>query len=586
MLVINKFCKLFFVLLLLGCFQWAKAEGKPTDSLRIKAEKLATKDFDQAILLSDKGIELSGDEVEKSVFYRIKGLAYYFKGDFKKASELYNKAILIQEKNNQQKELGLTFIEQAKLYRKTKMLEAAEKTYQRALNIFTTLRDTANMATVLNESGVVQEYKKDYNRAINLYQQSYDLNKKLKDTIGMAYSLGFIGGAKLQEGDLKLAEDFAKQSLQLFMAKQDSFAIAIGYTNLSEIATSAGQTNKAKNYLLNSTRFAERIQFLDLMANNYMQLSKLYKKEGKTDSSVLLLEKYTATRDSIYNSNMQKTVLELNTKYDTVQKDKEILEKKSALKLKNILLLASVVALILGGLLFVALMKSSKFKHKNELQKTLIDQQDIATKAVIKAEENERVRMSATLHDGLGQLLSATKMNVQALETVAGSNSETENSYIKVISLLDDSIKEMRAVSHQMMPGAVVRSGLGNALKELIEKMDSKALEINLNVEGLEYQPDEDVQIVLYRIFQECINNVIKHAKATKLFISLIQSPDSIDATIEDNGVGFNMADLTDKHGIGLQNIRTRVNFLKGDIDISSARGKGTLIAFHIPLKQ
>lgn len=75
MLVINKFCKLFFVLLLLGCFQWAKAEGKPTDSLRIKAEKLATKDFDQAILLSDKGIELSGDEVEKSVFYRIKGLA-------------------------------------------------------------------------------------------------------------------------------------------------------------------------------------------------------------------------------------------------------------------------------------------------------------------------------------------------------------------------------------------------------------------------------------------------------------------------------------------------------------------------------
>lgn len=499
---------------------------------------------------------------------------------------MYNKAILIQEKNNQQKELGLTFIEQAKLYRKTKMLEAAEKTYQRALNIFTTLRDTANMATVLNESGVVQEYKKDYNRAINLYQQSYDLNKKLKDTIGMAYSLGFIGGAKLQEGDLKLAEDFAKQSLQLFMAKQDSFAIAIGYTNLSEIATSAGQTNKAKNYLLNSTRFAERIQFLDLMANNYMQLSKLYKKEGKTDSSVLLLEKYTATRDSIYNSNMQKTVLELNTKYDTVQKDKEILEKKSALKLKNILLLASVVALILGGLLFVALMKSSKFKHKNELQKTLIDQQDIATKAVIKAEENERVRMSATLHDGLGQLLSATKMNVQALETVAGSNSETENSYIKVISLLDDSIKEMRAVSHQMMPGAVVRSGLGNALKELIEKMDSKALEINLNVEGLEYQPDEDVQIVLYRIFQECINNVIKHAKATKLFISLIQSPDSIDATIEDNGVGFNMADLTDKHGIGLQNIRTRVNFLKGDIDISSARGKGTLIAFHIPLKQ
>ncbi|HOZ85555.1 MAG TPA: tetratricopeptide repeat protein [Niabella sp.] len=576
---------LFCILMFFLPAQIINAGSKKLDSLKIEAENLSKKDFDAAIRLCQQGVAISVDETDKAIFFRIEGRAWYFKGEFEKASQLYNLSVAILEKQKQPKELGLTFIELAKLYRKTKMLDAAERTYNRAFTIFTGLKDTINMSTVYNESGVVFEYRKDYNKAIHLYQQAYHLKQALKDTVGMAYSSGFIAGGKLLQNKLKEAEEFALHSLRLFQSVKDTFAIALAYTNLAEISTKAGQTQKSKYYLSHSSAFATPIQYLDLLANNFLQLSQIYKQEGRQDSALISFEKYVSVKDSLYNSNMQKTVLELNTKYETAQKDKELSEKKASLRMRNLQLLSSLVALLLIGLLFFSMYRTSTLKHKNAIQKTVIEQQDIAAKAIINAEESERVRMSATLHDGLGQLLSAAKMNVQAIEQELLGKEDAVNSYNRVMGLLDDSIKEMRSVSHQMMPGVMVRSGLGNALKELIEKIDTRALEINLSIEGLDEQYDQDIQIVLYRIFQECIHNVIKHARATKLYISLMQSADSIDVTIEDNGVGFDMNQAAQKSGIGLQNIRTRVNFLKGELDISTANGKGTFIALHIPLK-
>lgn len=554
------------------------------DSIIQKADKLSINDFENAIAFCDEQINKTNSEEEKAIFYRIKGRAYYFKGDFKEASFWYDRSIQALEKYNNQKELGLTFIEQAKLYRKTGMLPAAENTYQRALKIFTTLRDTLNLSTVYNENGVVYEYQKNYDKALAYYMQSLILKRAINDSVGMAYAYNFISGAYLLKNKTTEAEEYSLKSLNLFEALSDSFAVSLAYTDLAKIYLSAGKEALAKQAVENSNAFAQKTGYLDLLANNRLLLAEILKKQNNFSQALKEYEIYTKLKDSLYNEQMQKTVLELNTKYEVAQKDKDLIEKASALRIKNIFLISGLVGIGLLSILFLVTYRSSKLKHKTQLQKTIIEQQDFAAKSIIEAEENERQRMSSNLHDGLGQLLSAARMNIQAAEEKFAGNAEGQNSYNNIMSLIDDSIKEMRSVTHQMMPGAFVRQGLGSALKNLIEKIESPTLEVNLNIDGLNENYDLKIQIILYRIFQECINNVIKHASATRLYISLIQSKENIESTIEDNGVGFDARKLNNKAGIGLENIRCRVNFLKGNLDISSAPGKGTLIAFQIPI--
>ncbi|HNG63787.1 MAG TPA: sensor histidine kinase, partial [Ferruginibacter sp.] len=212
-------------------------------------------------------------------------------------------------------------------------------------------------------------------------------------------------------------------------------------------------------------------------------------------------------------------------------------------------------------------------------------QQDLATRAVISAEENERKRIAADLHDGVGQMMSAAKMNLSAFETEIDFRNESQKTaFEKLIGLVDESCKEIRSVSHQMMPNALLKSGLASAVREFIDKIDNRIIKINLHTEGLNERLDSNTETVLYRVIQECVNNVIKHSGAGHLDIALIKDADGISATVEDDGRGFDATDKQKSEGIGLKNIRSRVEFLKGTVDFDSSPGKGTLVAIHIPL--
>lgn len=215
---------------------------------------------------------------------------------------------------------------------------------------------------------------------------------------------------------------------------------------------------------------------------------------------------------------------------------------------------------------------------------TLLQQQN-AVKAVIDAEDAERKRIATDLHDGVGQLMSAAKMNLSAYEYEADFKTpEQQENFQKIISLVDAGCKEVRAVSHNMMPTALLTNNLPDAINEFISKLDSRALKVHLHSDGFNEPVSSNVESVLYRVIQECINNVIKHAGASELDISLVKEEKEITATIEDNGRGFEPNNLKEKNGIGLKNIFTRIEFLNGTIDFTSAPGKGTQLAIFIPL--
>lgn len=221
------------------------------------------------------------------------------------------------------------------------------------------------------------------------------------------------------------------------------------------------------------------------------------------------------------------------------------------------------------------------------MQQELARQQELSTQAILEAEEKERTRIAKDLHDSVGQMMSAARMNLSSYYNQAQpAAGEQEESLRKIIRLVDDSCREVRAVSHSMMPAAMMKRNLPEAIRELINRIESPQLRIHFHTEGEPGEQENQTSSILYRVIQECVNNVIKHAGASELDIALLYDHEGISVTIEDNGKGFNLERLPEGAGIGLQNMRARVEFLKGTIEFDSSPGNGTLVAIHLPAAQ
>lgn len=555
---------------------------------RALAKAFLVKDFDECLAAATAGAVLaeklkdytSLGELQKDI-----GLSWYFKGAYDSAAVYYYKALDILKRTNDQTAKAEVLNQLGKLYRKTRDLDRSLQMYDEAYAIYKGQHDDDDMATILNESGVVFEYKGDYTEAVNRYRQSLVIREKMNDTVGKAYSLNFIGGVYTLEKKFTEAEDYLVQSLELRKLIKDTFAIALSYADLGYMFAEQNSLEKAMEQYKLSNEIALRMKFPDLLLGNYKELSVIAEKMGDAPLSLDYYKKHITIKDSLFSGEKMKQIEQLNAKYQVEKKEQQLKLQKAEISQKTYLLwglLAAVAMLLLSAFAFY---RKRRIQHELRLQAEVMKQQDMATKAIIGAEENERKRIAADLHDGVGQMMSAAKMNLSAFENeIPFKDAAQKNAFDKVIGLVDESCKEIRSVSHQMMPNALLKSGLANAVKEFIDKIDNRVLKINLYTEGLNERLDSNVETVLYRVIQECVNNVIKHSGAGNLEISLIKDADGIAATVEDNGRGFDVTDKQKFEGIGLKNISSRVQFLKGTVDFDSSPGKGTLVAIHVPL--
>jgi signal transduction histidine kinase len=438
---------------------------------------------------------------------------------------------------------------------------------------------------ILNESGVVFEYREDYNEAIRRYSASKDLAERINDRLSISYSLSNIAGVYVTQKKYDEAEKNLLQALNIRQNLGDSFAIALTYSDLGTAMNAKGDYAKATGYLNESNRLAEKIHYAELQANNYNELADAAARQLDYKKALEYFQKRTTLRDSLFSTERTKQIEELNTKYQTVKKEQIIDQQHNRIVRQNFIFLGLAGLALMIGLLSWSQYKRYKLKKETQLKTEVMKQQELATKAVIEAEEEERQRIARDLHDGVGQMMSAAKMNLSAFESEIEFNSEDQKrSFEKIIHLVDDSCKEIRHVSHNMMPNVLLKNSLASAMHDFIDKIDKKKLEIHLYTNGLEDRLDSNIETVLYRVIQECVNNVIKHACATTLDISVIRDKDSISATIEDNGKGFDTTDKEKFEGIGLKNILTRVEYLKGTAEFDSTPGNGTAVSLHIPL--
>ncbi|WP_276483155.1 tetratricopeptide repeat-containing sensor histidine kinase [Paraflavitalea pollutisoli] len=332
---------------------------------------------------------------------------------------------------------------------------------------------------------------------------------------------------------------------------------------------------------------AEKDSIPNFMQECHGLLTKIYEETGRFKEANEHIWKYVELKDSIEAGERKTFALDLEKKYETQKKDNELLRQQATIRQKdtiNYILIGSAIALIL-----ILVLSYRNYRNKRKLQLQRINEletekQLTATEAVLKGEEQERTRLAKDLHDGLGGMLSGIKHSFTTMQGNLIMTPENQAAFERSMDMLDSSIREMRRVAHNMMPEVLVKYGLDTALRDYcIDINKSGALRVDYQSIGLEQAAIEQSKaIAVYRIAQELINNTIKHAQATHAIVQLSLSNGQLSLTVEDDGKGFEEALTHQSGGIGWYNIRNRVEFLKGKLDINSAPGKGSSILVEV----
>ena len=445
-----------------------------------------------------------------------------------------------------------------------------------------------------------ESHKSGYSITLHTLANVYGMQGKYKealaiDELGLRYcdSLGLtnlkssfydnMANCFMYSGDFEKSKKYFNISLVLDSTGNDSRLMSDTYLNLGQLHLMNNKNDAAIPYLLRSINLSKQVGYKEATATAYKLLSEVYQKKNLLDSAISNLKKHYLYKDSILNLSSENKIAEFQTIYETEKKESEIQSQKLKLNKQRTGIIGLIA--VVGIISLIALMAYRRKQHqaKIELQKEILQQQKIATAAIISAEEKERVRIATELHDGVGQMVSAAKMNLSVLENDMSFIDYTQKEKMNtVIAMLDESCGEIRAVSHQMMPIAMFNNGVSEALQIFLQRIDKKVIDVDFYSEG-ESKLSKEKESVLYRILQECINNGIKHAKASKLSVSIHHSDMETSVTIEDDGIGFDKTNRTSS-GIGLSNIMSRVNYLNGEIDFDSRIGFGTLVSIHIPV--
>lgn len=341
----------------------------------------------------------------------------------------------------------------------------------------------------------------------------------------------------------------------------------------------------AETYLLEAARRASALKGKRELKRIYEYLSNLYRARKQYPESIAYLDSLILVKDSLLDMEKIRSVSLLEVKYQTAQKDKEIAENKlfiagqrAKIVKKNTLIYG-----ISAGVLLITIAFLFSYFNWKRLQKQR--QESLIWRAMAEGEEKERSRIARDLHDGIGGLLSTLKMYFGIMKKRVPELALLDV-YQDASALLDNTVGEVRKTAHNLMPELLLKHGLPEAVRIFCDAIqDDEGLKIDFQYYGFIGQLNSGFQLSIYRIIQELVQNILKHAKATQALVQLSQHNDVLDITVEDNGIGM-AGDMESNSGLGLNGIRRRVAELNGTFHISSAEGNGTTIYIEFNLLQ
>lgn len=436
-----------------------------------------------------------------------------------------------------------------------------------------------------NVAAVYNELKKNDSAEIYI-RKAIEIAKREQNLTSLTNGYYIYSDICVALGNINKAENLLIEGLKIRRQIGDVFYIVSDIAQLGIFYANSNQPKKGIEAVKEGIVIAEQNNLYAKLPFLYNALAENYKAAGDLTSYSSTLSKIIDLKDSLYRRNSAEALAEMQTKYEVQKKENTIIQQQYDLTKKNFFIYG-MAGLLAATLLFGFFFFQNRKKNQRlKIQVIKTEQKKKTTQAVMEAEEEERKRIAGDLHDSVAQKMVVAKLNLEALSNqIDITNDSQKKIYSNIQSLLEESTAEVRNLSHSMMPRSFERSGLTNTVKEFLDKISKDGLKINFSAEGNFTTIKESTALMIYRIIQECVQNVLKHAKATSLDINMIAENNEIDVTIEDNGVGFNINTIN-QESTGLKNIRSRIEYLSGKLDINSRPGNGTVTAFYIPLQQ
>ena len=560
---------------------WKKGLGNSLHS--IGYANYALGNFDKTLFYWEKALAIREKlNIKKDISASLSNIAtvYLYLGNYSNALEYSLKSLKIDEETVNKIGIASTFNNIGNIYKYQNDDLKALEYYFKAVKINEELRNKPNLSALLSNIGNIYKNKGDYTKALEYFFKTLKINEELGNKNYVSVILGNIGNVYKNQKNYSKALESYFEALKLSEELENKIHIVSWKGNIGTIYSKLKKYDEAEKYLFEAIALSDSIGALNenMQLNN--TISELFFEKKDFQKAYKYSQTYSTLKDSLFNLEKNKQITEMQTKYETEkkQKENEILTQENiinALEIKQQKTQRTILVSIFAFLLTAGFLIFNRIRLKQE-NKILLEKK-LRASSVFQAQEKEKVHLSKELHDGLGPLLSLIKLNVSSLET----NSGNEKMLTEIKELASEGMKEVRNISHTLMPTLLEKQGLEPALREFTEQINqSQTLKADFTF-TISSKLTQDIELNIYRIVQETLNNALKHADANNASIHLIENKQQFELTISDNGKGFDV--LKTSEGNGLNNIHSRVDFLNGKTEINSIHEKGTTFKISIP---
>jgi signal transduction histidine kinase len=579
---------------------------------------------DSALIYTKKLLAISekrGIETNIIHSYNYFGYLYGLEGNYFMAAKSYYTALGMAEKSNDEKRILDSKRNLTEAYIGLEDNAKALKFGNEALLLAKKRKDNNQIMATLSNLGIIYANKKEYVKAKKYLQDLRELATKAKDKDFIAASINAMGRVESEMKNYDKAYILFNDLLKYFDPKSINYSIT--KIDIAEVLVGQKKYNQAIPIILTAQKIIRKEGGENYLPTSYKLLYESYKAQGNNVEALKYHEKFMSLNDSLSKESTQTRIRSLQFEYDnTVKESKlqkqniELLEEKTQKQqisqTRNLFLLGGILALALAGILFWNNRKLNLKNQQIESQKTqimlaqeqlenanqnleyrvtqrtqelalanneIIHKNEEIKTALFTGQSIERKRVASELHDNVSSLLSAVNMSMQAIS--GKTLTETDQKiYQNVREMIKSAYSEVRNISHNIMPAGLEKDGLLTTIGQLLEKINlNKQLSFSLESKGMEQRLPVQIELNVYSIVLELINNIIKHSEATKATISMMSKDDYFNLQVKDNGVG-----MQDGLGQGMNNIKSRIEALNGSFTYNTENKKGANFDIKIPL--
>ena len=450
-------------------------------------------------------------------------LVYYYQGKYEKDLAYSLKAIHIFEKLNDLENLSLEWGELG--YRmKKRNLEKAIQYMQKSKQIAEKNNLQKPLLSIYNNYGVLKEMKVEYDSALFYYEKGLALKQKINDQVGIPYSLNNIAGVFVLRKQFDKAEENYQKALEIRKKINDTVGIAENYSYLGDLHLMQKDFKKAIGFYQKSTKITDKHKYLGLSQDSYRKISECYENLGEHQNALQNFKKFSALKDSLINQETNSKIAELEVKFDTNEKEKQLLQKQAEVETSRIKFSVAIVFAILASIIGFLFYRQQRLKNKQQHQEFELKSAMAQIESQNKLQE-QRLSISRDLHDNIGAQLTFiisslenTKFGIPNLETAV------EKRLDKISDFTRNTIVELRDTIWAMNKADFTMEDLSSRIFNFVEQAQSANQNILFNFsidENLKNKKFSSVVGVnLYRTIQESVNNAMKYANAHHIVIN------------------------------------------------------------------